>query len=349
MVSLRSRESKRRTCFACGGLGLGALIILAGASNPPSPGVPSVNQPPQPTSGSHQAKPQPSQQTTGNDPLGAKAIPSKQSSPETTNPTTNNGDASSPDWWMVALTAGLLFIGALQAFVFWIQAGRLKQTIDKMDQIAVGQTNDMAASIAQWSRVADALDDVAKAMALNAEQLQETIGVNHENLATSKRIADQQEKIGALQTRAYLAVAYITVVPQNNNTLYRFEPRMQLTSSGSTPAYKVSSRAVSAVLSHPLPDDFPFPIPDATPIDGLGMLGPRNGFILSAPAPQMYSDLEIAEIKNGSRSRLYVWGIVDYEDAFGNPRYVKFSQSIVWMQDLVNTLAFNTRHHNDAN
>ncbi len=40
----------------------------------------------------------------------------------------------SPEWWMVGLTVVLAAIGTGQGLVFWIQAGRLKATIDQMQK-----------------------------------------------------------------------------------------------------------------------------------------------------------------------------------------------------------------------
>jgi hypothetical protein len=65
------------------------------------------------------------------------------------------------DW----LTLALVVIGAMQTGVFFEQARRLRETIDKMDEVSRGQTADMAKSIAEAARAANAMNDVAAAAA----------------------------------------------------------------------------------------------------------------------------------------------------------------------------------------
>lgn len=327
------------------------VLLVANASaqsNRPSSSSGGSNQQPKPVTQPAQQQTSPDLRGTENAPVIVKVLEAPKSEQEAAQEKADRQDVSSANWWMVRLTGVLGLIGIVQAGVFWIQAGRLKETIKKMDEIARGQTADMQSSIQEWKRVAGAMEGVASAMGANVVLLRETVTSAKENVATAKRIADQQELIGKLQTRAFLAVEYVGVVPQNNATLYKFEPRIRLNGSGLTPAYKVRFRAAADVLAFPLPDDFAFPLPDPVATASAGMLGPRNSFILSAVAPRMYSDPEIAEIRAGVSRRLYIWGIVSYEDAFQVPRSLKFSQSIVWLADGTNTMSFNTARHNDA-
>lgn len=325
------------------------LTTASANSQLPTPSVAQPGQPPQGISAERAPQSNPDQRGTEDRPLFVKPIIPPKSEQESTQDQEDRKEKATADWWMEILTGAIAIIGGIQAVVFWVQASRLKATIKKMDEIATGQTDDMSKSIAQWSRVAEAMEDVSTAMTANVEKLKETVEIARENMVTSKRIADQQERIGGLQTRAYLMVEYLGMVPQNNGAMHRFEPRLRLSGNGLTPAYKVRYRAVSDVLQFPLPDDFGFLLPPATESGGTGLLGPRNTFTISAALPRMYSDLEIAEIKNGSTRRIYIWGIVDYEDAFGVPRYVEFAQSVVWFADGTTTTGFNTKHHNDAN
>jgi len=105
---------------------------------------------------------------------------------------------------------------------------------------------------------------------------------------------------------------------------------------------------IGSGLRASIPKDFHFPLPESLN-PSVGMLGPRNSYTVSAVAPKMYSDIEIAEMKAGTTRRLHVWGMVTYEDAFKIPRFLKFGHSIVWMADGTNTTSFNTERHNDAN
>jgi hypothetical protein len=70
---------------------------------------------------------------------------------------------------------------------------------------------------------------------------------------------------------------------------------------------------------------------------------------MSAPLPRTYSDEEERSIKDGITQRFYVWGIVTFTDAFQIERYVKFSQSLVWLADRTTAMVFDTARHNAAN
>ena len=73
----------------------------------------------------------------------------------------DNKDAA--DWWLVVLTGGLVFVGLLQAYVFWIQAGRLRQTIEKMDEIDKRQATKVDKSIQAAEAAAIATGQLAAA------------------------------------------------------------------------------------------------------------------------------------------------------------------------------------------
>lgn len=88
--------------------------------------------------------------------------PTKRSS-ENDESTQKEDGKTTADWWMVKLTGALICVGLLQAGVFWIQAARLKQTVDKMDEIDTRQTANVIASITQATRAATAMERLAEA------------------------------------------------------------------------------------------------------------------------------------------------------------------------------------------
>ena len=164
----------------------------------------------------------------------------------------------------------------------------------------------MKASIAEAARSADAMRDMANALTVEAE------GV-HANL------------------RAYLTVGLGAVVPQNKDTNYRYEVRLTLQNVGNTPANKVATNMYANLLPFPLPDDFEIPAFNPA-ISGETTLGPHQTTILSAIAPQIYSDDEVNEIEHvGNKKLLYVFGTIKYEDVFGASRYAKICQAVVWL------------------
>ena len=312
-----------RKCSFRGCLVFAGLIVASAASA-------QLNQPQQPKSSSIESE--------SNNSLGSSVGDNQKSFHDRS----ERSQEIEADWWMVRLTGVIGAIGFLQLWVFGLQAHRLRQTIEKMDEVAAGQTKDMRDSIAEAAKAAAAMNKVAGSLKINADKIIESVELN-------KEIAERQKLVGELQTRAYVAVNYIGIVPQNIETGYRFEPRLQIISSGITPAYKLSHRTAADILDFPLPADFVFPLDSGDENPSIGMLGPRNSFIISAAAPRLYSLDEIQEFQAGVKKRIFVWGRLTYEDAFQIPRYLNFCQSIVWMADRENTLAFNDPRHNDAN
>src|SRR5450759_563480 len=125
------------------------------------------------------------------------------------------------------ITAIFTVVFALSTVLLW------KETKD-LRNFAQQQSEDMRASIDQATRSANAMGDVAKALAVDAET-------------------------GRANVRAYLTVALGGVIPQNKETSFRYEVRMTIQNVGNTPAYNVRSNAHADLLPSPLPDDFQLP------------------------------------------------------------------------------------------
>jgi hypothetical protein len=328
--------------------GIIAFVALWGAgvavaqSNRPSPGPGGANQQPKPIAQPAQQQSAADQRGTDDAPLIVRVVPAPKTEQEAAQDQAKRDDESAANWWMVRLTGIIAIIGLIQAFVFWVQAGRLKGTITKMDEIATGQTNDMQDSIAQAGRAAVAMENVARSMAENVENLKITVGINRE-------IADRQRLVTELQSRAYLSIQFYGMVPQNAATGIRFEPRINLVNLGNTPAYDVVSRTAADVLPTPLPEDFAFPLPAVVPTRSVSTIAPRLNKILSAVVPKIYPDVEVEQLKGGVGQRIHIWGEVFYKDAFGIDRYVRFSQSFFWLSDGQNVMSSDTNRYNDAN
>jgi hypothetical protein len=79
--------------------------------------------------------PNASQIGTKFDPLFVEVIQPEQNQKQVADDNEERREKSSSDWWLVKLTGALAFIACLQTVVFWIQAGRLKSTIDAMKAV----------------------------------------------------------------------------------------------------------------------------------------------------------------------------------------------------------------------
>jgi hypothetical protein len=170
---------------------------------------------------------------------------------------------------------------------------------------------------------------------------------------TNKDIADRQKLVTELQSRAYLSVGFAAMVNQNNETRVRFEPRMQLQNDRLTPVYQVMYRIYADVLSHPLSPDFTFPLPEALPTRSVSTIGRGQHKILAAFVPKLYFAEEADQIRIGASQRVYIWGHVEYEDAFKISRYVNFCMSFYSTGKDVSTqndifMGADTARHNDS-
>ncbi|HLK47280.1 MAG TPA: hypothetical protein VKT49_04045 [Bryobacteraceae bacterium] len=254
--------------------------------------------------------------------------------------TTENQDQSPSNWWMVKLTGLIALIYLAQLVVFGLQARRLKQTVEKMDEIARGQSADIQASITQATRAAVAMEGVAISMAENAESMRLGVAINRE-------IADRQKIVTELQSRAYLVVLFDGMVVQNPQTGVRFEPKLKLINQGNTPAKNIRFAAFSDVTAFPIRDDFPFSVPQVLPSYST-TIGPHLHKIISGVVPKMYNTTEAYQLTQGVGQRIISWGIVKYQDAFDVERFVKFGFTFFLMSK-ENWFSADTEKHNDSN
>jgi hypothetical protein len=151
---------------------IGVLILSNSGiakSNPPTPRPSEKVQPPQPEPDKSGQQPQTDQRGTENSPIVVKITPPEILQKQSEQAAPKENSKSSAEWWTVYLTGLLAAIGVMQTFVFGIQARRLKQTIIKMDEIAVGQTKDMSDAIEQSSRSATAMEHVSIGIAKTAD------------------------------------------------------------------------------------------------------------------------------------------------------------------------------------
>ncbi len=240
---------------------------------------------------------------------------------------------------MVRLTGAIVFIGLVQTIVFGLQALRLKQTIEKMEEIAGKQTLDVQASIVEATRAAQAMEQVSESLALNAKSVGESVGITRE-------IADRQRLITELQSRAYLLVLFEGMVPQNIAANVKFEPRIRIENKGGTPAHNIRFAIRADVLSFPLRDDFTFPLP-TDEFAYSSAIGPGLHKIIFAVVPNIYAEAEAEQIASGLGRRVVTWGIVKYEDAFHIERYIRFGFTHIRVGEN-NWLSQDTTQNNES-
>jgi hypothetical protein len=281
-----------------------------------------------------QKQPQSAQQPTSDDqrgtekaPLVVKVLPIPKSTEETAQGIEDRKEKSANDRRLVLFTGLLALIGALQLIVFGYQADMLRKTV----KAATGQSEDMKKTIAEASRSATAMENVAEHFDRSVAQAQESA-------------AKFQERM-AMQARAYLCLQVGHAIFQEPVRNLKFEGRPVIFNAGNTPAYRVRHASYAAILPVPLPVEFAFPIPDE-PAGG-ALIGPHQSFAINAIVEDFVDENDVEGIKHNQGKALYVWGIISYEDVFGKDHWTKFCQQIVWLPDN-NVFAIFTARHNEA-
>jgi hypothetical protein len=219
------------------------------------------------------------------------------------------------DLHLVIATYILGAVGFLQLVVFGYQAIQLRRTVNA----AIGQSEDMKRSIAEASRSASAMEQVAAHIETSAKAAIDSVAALRERTAQ--------------QMRAYLTVVVGAALYQDRHKGIRFEGKPMLINTGHTPAHKVRYRAKGAIFPIPLPAGFVFPPLPILEV-GAAVLGPQQNATLSAIVDGFVPDQDVEDIKHIRRGQsLYVWGVVEYEDIFDENHFINFCQQLSWLPD----------------
>jgi hypothetical protein len=257
-------------------------------------------QKPQTKADATQHATQTDQRGTSGTPFVVKINPTPKTDEEATQDKKDREEKTANDRNLVTLTGILAVVGALQLFVFGYQAIKLKETVKSSSE----QSAAMERHIGEVTRSADAMEKIVSTI--------------------------EQGNRDAL--RAYLTVTIGTAVYQERREGQgdlKFEVKPNLVNTGSTPARKVCIRIAADILPEPPPEDFTFPLSEANFKDS-GIVGAHHTYILSGTVPDFVPDSEVPIIKEGKNKVLCVWGLVTYEDIFGNPHNTRFGQWITW-------------------
>jgi hypothetical protein len=238
-----------------------------------------------------------------------------------------------PTWVLVVVTAiavgaALKTLGAINAQVDEMRA--TGEQTEKLIRENIAQSESMQRSVAEAARLASAMEVVAK------------------EIATSSKAATASVSAINKQMRAYLSVIIGSAVYQERTKGLKFEAKPLVINAGHTPAKNVTTRSNAAILPGPsLPDDFTFPLPSE--IKSTATIGAGQNAHLSAVVEDLVEDAEVEDIKLGKHPKcLWVWGIVTYEDVFGETQSSKFCQSLFWSSDNKNVFGYYYHKNNEA-
>jgi hypothetical protein len=342
---------------------LALAIVVSVALQTPSPRRGETRQQRQEQSPRIQQPTSANQRGTEDAPLIVKEIPIAKTQEESAQEAKDRQKKASNDRNLVIATYILAGIAALQLFVFGYQAIQLKRTV----KAAGEQVKDMKRAIAEASRSAAAMEEVSKHIEISLETAAQQSESMKESVKEAARLASAMEMVSkemslsskaamesvvalrertAQQMRAYLCVIVGGGDYQDRAKNYKFASRPMLINAGHTPAHKVSYKAKAAILPVPLPEDFAFPLTEVS--IGAALVGPQQNATLGGIVDDFCDDKEVEDVKIGKGKALYIWGIVDYEDVFGESHFTKFCQSTHFGPD-GKVFGFFLPKHNEAN
>jgi hypothetical protein len=240
---------------------------------------------------------------TEQSPLVVKTVPAAKTKQEADQDANDRKEKSANDRHIVYLTAALAAIAFGQLCVYWYQATKLKETVESYE----AQSQSMERHIDEAARSADAMETIAN------------------TIQTGNRAI----------IRVYLTVTIGSAIYQERRVGQgdlKFEARPHLVNTGNTPARKVRIlQRKAAILTNPVPADFAYPLPDDDPNQGDAVVGAHLTYIMNCVVDDFVPDADVQAIKEGAGHGLFVWGIVSYEDIFGEPHTTKFGQHLYWL------------------
>lgn len=225
----------------------------------------------------------------------------------------------------LAVFTGLLFLAT------YVMVKRAKRDSER-------QAKEMATSIDAAVRAATAMERVAESGSKGAA-------------AAFASVATVKERT-ALQMRAYVTVNINSGLYQDRKKGISFGVTPKLMNTGQTPAHNVRYAAHADLWPVPLPRDFKFPL--LRDPRGAALLGPHQEMTFTTVVEGMIPDELVEKVKLGqSEKHLYGWGIVHYEDVFGESHFTRFCHHIFWLQtardpDSFEITGFYLDQHNDA-
>jgi len=202
------------------------------------------------------------------------------------------------------------------------------QQTDALIKENIAQSASLERSVRETARFATAMEGVATSLEATAELSGETV----------KGLRQQM--------RAYVTTSIGGALFQERAKKIRFGASVLFNNNGLTPAHKVRHKAKAAILPNPLPNNFAYPLPEA--YAGETIMGPRQQNSVNTIVDDFIDDAEVDNVKAGNGRALYVWGIIEYEDVFGEHQQTRFCQVYAWLQDGKTVWGYYVSGHNDG-
>jgi hypothetical protein len=253
-------------------------------------------------------------------PVFVKEIPASKTQADAEHASKDREEKSANDRHLLLFNGILACVAVLQLLVYGFQSIKLQQTVEA----AEGQSAAMEKHIAQATRAAIAMENISDVLQVGNKAI----------------------------TRAYITAVIGAAIPQTRREPGQpdlfFEAKPQLWNNGATPAKKVVTKVAVQIM--PVDDipTFDFPVPEETYKLKGSEIGARQYNIISKNLDHFVSDSEVSSIKEGTKTVFCVWGLVPYEDVFGDPHYRQFGQALTsWPDGTVYGYYIDGQNHSD--
>ncbi|MGB9071454.1 MAG: hypothetical protein WCC22_02200 [Terriglobales bacterium] len=273
------------------------FVLLFSWLQNPAPTPREVGKPQQQHSGSTQEPARADQRGTEQSPLVVKTLPPVKTQAETGQETEDRKQKAANDGRIVVFTGVLALIALGQLGVYLYQAIKLRATV----KAAGEQSQAMERHIGEAARSATAMENIATVI----------------------------QSGNAAVLRAYMSVVIGSAVFQDRQDGLKFEGKPNLVNTGSTPARNVRIRIAAEIVPVADAENFPYSLPEEV-AKASAVAAPHQTYILSAIVKDFVPDNEVVAVKGGEGKALTVWGVVTYDDIFGQPHTTKFAQWLFW-------------------
>ncbi len=254
-------------------------------------------------------------------PIVVKVLPTLKTPEEAAQDKQGRDQKTGNDRNLVKLTFVLALVAVFQLIVYAYQAKKLRETVKSAGE----QAEAMERHIGEAARSADAMENIVTTIeAGNKAVMRAYLTV----VAGGATYQERRPGIGDL----------------------KFEAKPNLTNTGNTQARKVRIRRKAEILPVPLPADFGFPLPGDNPAEGDAVVGAHLTYIMNSVVDDFVPNAEVQSIREGAGGGrgLYVWGLVSYEDIFGEKHSTKFALHIHWLLDNTTVMGTYIPGQNDA-
>ena len=164
------------------------------------------------------------------------------------------------------------------------------------------------------------------------------------------KILANQLKTAQLDLRAYVSPSDVEIIEQDaqnadNPSLkaIAFIFKVSIKNTGNSPARKLTAVALCGKMPYPIPQGVAFAV---TEPENRSVITIGSGEVKRVSATAIrYNNDEIREIMQAGGTRIYVWGMVKYEDVFGDPHWTKFCKFVQWTEG--KAYAYNYKDYNE--